>query len=157
MIFDNYYSLILLHLFVMRNVTLLFTMLVLLSLNHAYAQVGIGTTTPISMLEINGAVTNVTAFNTMGSTTIDFTKSNMAYSSANAGAFTLNGMKDGGTYTLAVQGGSPGICSFTGSNPSGITFVFKSTNNGSTVANKQTLYTFLVMGTTIYFYMVTGF
>jgi hypothetical protein len=133
------------------------SMLALFLSMSSYAQVGIGTTTPISMLEINGAVTNVTAFNTMGSTTIDFTKSNMAYSSANAGAFTLNGLKDGGTYTLAVQGGTSGICSFTGSNPSGTAFVFKSTNNGSTVANKQTLYTFLVMGTTIYFYMVTGF
>ena len=88
---------------------------------------------------------------------VDFTKSNMAYTSLSAGAFTLNGLKDGGTYTLAVQGGTSGICSFTGNNPAGTAFVFKSTNNGNTVATKQALYTFLVMGTTIYFYMVAGF
>ena len=122
-----------------------------------YAQVGIGTTTPIAMLDVNGAVTNVVAYNAGASAAIDFTKSNMAYTSLSAGAFTLNGLKDGGTYTLAVQGGTSGICSFTGSNPAGTAFVFKSTNNGNTVATKQALYTFLVMGTTIYFYMVAGF
>lgn len=122
-----------------------------------FAQVGIGTTSPISMLDVNGAVTNLVAYNAGTNTAIDFTKSNMAYTSLSAGAFTLNGLKDGGTYTLAVQGGTSGICSFTGSNPAGTAFVFKSTNNGSTIATKQTLYTFLVMGTTIYFYMVAGF
>ncbi|MFM2203887.1 MAG: hypothetical protein RLZZ605_851 [Bacteroidota bacterium] len=122
-----------------------------------FAQVGIGTSSPISMLDVNGAVTNLVAYNASTNTAIDFTKSNMAYTSLSAGAFTLNGLKDGGTYTLAVQGGTSGICSFTGSNPSGTAFVFKSTNNGSTIATKQTLYTFLVMGTTIYFYMVAGF
>jgi hypothetical protein len=122
-----------------------------------FAQVGIGTSSPISMLDVNGAVTNLVAYNAGTNTAIDFTKSNMAYTSLSAGSFTLNGLKDGGTYTLAVQGGTSGICSFTGSNPSGTAFVFKSTNNNSTIATKQTLYTFLVMGTTIYFYMVAGF
>jgi nucleoside permease NupC len=66
-------------------------------------------------------------------------------------------MKDGGTYTLAVQGTTSGISSFMGVNPSGTAFVFKSINNGTTIAGKDTLYTFVVMGTTVYVYMATGF
>jgi hypothetical protein len=30
-------------------------------------------------------------------------------------------------------------------------------NNGPTTSGKQTLYTFIVMGTTVYFFMVAGF
>ena len=114
--------------------------------------VGIGTTTPISKLDVNGSVTNVTSFNAGASTTIDFTQSNMAYTSASAGSFTLTGMKDGGTYTLAVQGTTSGTSSF-----SATAFTFKSPNNSVTTSGKQTLYTFLVMGTTVYYYMATGF
>jgi hypothetical protein len=119
--------------------------------------VGIGTTAPVSKLEVNGASTNTTAFNAAAATSIDFTKSNLAYTTANAGAFTLTGMKDGGTYTLAVQGATAGTASFTGSNPAATAFTFKSINNGATTASKHTLYTFLVMGTNVYFYMATGF
>ena len=36
-------------------------------------------------------------------------------------------------------------------------FTFYSTNNGATTSNKQTLYTFIVMGSKVYFYMATGF
>jgi hypothetical protein len=140
-----------------KKVLLLCVVFYSITTSTIFAQVGIGTTSPISMLDVNGAVTNLVAYNAGTNTAIDFTKSNMAYTSLSAGAFTLNGLKDGGTYTLAVQGGTSGICSFTGSNPAGTAFVFKSTNNGSTIATKQTLYTFLVMGTTIYFYMVAGF
>jgi hypothetical protein len=119
--------------------------------------IGIGTITPISKLDVNGSVTNVTSFNAGSSTSIDFTKSNMAYTSSSASSFTLTGMKDGGTYTLAVQGTSAGTSSFTGSNPSSVAFTFKSANNSVTTSGKQTLYTFLVMGTTVYYYMATGF
>jgi hypothetical protein len=119
--------------------------------------VGVGTTTPVSQLDVDGAVTNVTAFNAGSSTSIDFTKSNMAYTSSSAASFTLTGMKDGGTYTLAVQGTSAGTSSFTGSNPSSVAFTFKSANNSVTTSGKQTLYTFLVMGTTVYYYMAIGF
>lgn len=113
---------------------------------------GIGTSSPKSTLEVNGSATNTTAFDGGSGTTIDFTKSNLAYTSASAGAFTLNGIKDGGTYTLAVQGATSGITTFTST---GLTF--KYVNNGATAANKHTLYTLLVMGTTVYVYMSTGF
>lgn len=113
--------------------------------------VGIGTINPTSKLEINGAATNSSAFNAAAGTSIDFSKSNLAYTTANAGAFTLTNIKDGGTYTLAVQGATSGTSTFSATG-----FTFKSPNNGATIASKHTLYTFIVMGTTVYFYMTTG-
>ena len=103
-------------------------------------------------LDVNGAATNTTAFNAAASTTIDFTKSNLAYTSNNPSSFTLSGIKDGGTYTLAVQGTTSGTSAFLSGG-----FTFMSVNNGPTTSGKQTLYTFIVMGTTVYFFMTTGF
>jgi hypothetical protein len=76
----------------------------------------------------------------------------LAYTTASAGAFTLTNIKDGGTYTLAVQGTTSGTASFTAT-----TFTFRLVNNVATIAGRQTLYTFIVMGTTVYVYMTTGF
>jgi hypothetical protein len=90
--------------------------------------------------------------NSVAATTIDFSKSNLAYTTASAGTFTLTNIKDGGTYTLAVQGANSGISTFTCSG-----FIFKYVNNGITAPNKHSLYTFLVMGSTVYVYMATGF
>ena len=98
------------------------------------------------------AATNSVAHNAGAATTIDFSQSNLAYTTANPGAFTLTNLKDGGTYTLAVQGTTSGTASFTPG-----TFTFKSVNNGPTVSGKQTLYTFIVMGATVYYFMSVGF
>ena len=102
-------------------------------------------------LEVNGASTNTVAFNGGSATSIDFAKSNLAYTTASAGNFTLTGMKDGGAYTLAVQGATSGTAAFSQAG-----FTFKSINNAATTASKHTLYTFIVMGTNVYYSMVTG-
>jgi hypothetical protein len=115
-------------------------------------RVGIGTANPGSRLEVNGSATNTTAFNAVASSAIDFSNSNLAYTSANPGAFTLTNIKDGGTYTLSVQGTNSGTATFTAAG-----FTFRSTNNAQTIAGKHTLYTFMVMGTTVYFTMSTGY
>lgn len=122
-----------------------------LVLNPVGGYVGIGTNNPTSRLEVNGAATNSTAYNAGAGTSIDFTKSNLAYTTASAGAITLTGLKDGGTYTLAVQGATAGTAAFSATG-----FTFKSPNNGVTIASKHTLYTFIVMGTNVYYYMVSG-
>jgi hypothetical protein len=87
------------------------------------------------------AVTNRVAYNAGSTTSIDFSNSNLAYTTASPGAFTLTGMKDGGTYTLAVQGTTSGTASFT---ISGYTNVFL--GNYASVSLKETVYTFVVMG-----------
>ncbi len=114
--------------------------------------VGIGTTTPGSTLEVDGASTNKTAYNAGSGSTIDYSKSNLAYTAASATAFTLQNMKDGGTYTLSVRGATSGTSTFTASG-----FTVKYASNRATTANTETLYTFIVMGSTIYVYTTTGF
>jgi hypothetical protein len=124
---------------------------------QANGNIGVGTTAPGSRLEVNGSATNTTAFNLGSATAVTFNLSNLAYTTANPGAFNLQGMKDGGTYTLAVQGTTAAMSSFSGLNPAGTSFTFLSANNAITIAGKQTLYTFIVMGTTVYYYMAAGF
>jgi hypothetical protein len=115
--------------------------------------VGAEPTSGSAKFEVNGASTNTQSYASTGNgRNIDFTQSNLAYTSASAGAFTLTGLKDGGTYTLAVQGGTSGTSSFT---QSGITFHI--VNNTATTAGKHTLYTFIVMGNNAYVWMTKGF
>ena len=123
-----------------------------LVLNGRGGKVSVGSAVNPTAFEVNGAATNTTAFNAAAGTSIDFSKSNLAYTTASAGAFTLTNIKDGGTYTLSVQGATSGTASFTATG-----FTFRQINNGATSAGKHTLYTFLVMGTTVYVYMATGF
>ena len=117
--------------------------------------VGIGTTAPTSRLEVNGAATNTTSFNAVASTTIDFSRSNLAYTEASPGAFTLNNIKDGGTYTLSVRGANTTGAISTFTVRSGLT-VKGPHHNSPTTVNTETLYTFLVIGTYVYVYMATG-
>jgi len=121
-------------------------------INSVNGNVGIGTTVPTSKLTVDGAATNLSAYNGGSATSIDFANSNLAYTTSSPAAFTLTNLKDGGTYTLAVQGTTSGTASFS---QSGITF--KYVNNGATTAAKQTLYTIIMMGTTAYVYMAAGF
>jgi hypothetical protein len=106
--------------------------------------------------EFTKAATNSVAFDAGSSTSINFSNSNLAYTTATPQGFTLTGMKDGGTYTLAVQGSGTGTSSFSGTNPSGTTFNFTSLGNYAAVSGKHTLYTFVVMGTRVYFSMVSA-
>ncbi|WP_449399224.1 hypothetical protein [Chryseobacterium wanjuense] len=114
--------------------------------------VGIGSVTaPISKLEVNGSATNAVSYNAVAATTIDFSRSNLAYTTANPGAFTLQNVKDGGTYTLSVRGATAGTSTFTAAG-----FTVRYINNRTTVANTHTLYTLVVIGTVIYVYIATA-
>ena len=110
-----------------------------------------GTQTIGGQKSFDKAVTNSVAYNASAGTTIDFSNSNLAYTSANPGnTFTLNNMKDGGTYTLAVQGTTSGTAAFTTGFTNNI-----SLGNYTTVGGKQTVYTFVVMGNTVYYSMIS--
>jgi hypothetical protein len=122
-------------------------------------KVGIGTAPESASVkfEVDGAAANKAAYNAGSATSIDFGKSNLAYTTANAGAFTLSNLKDGGTYTLAVRGTTSNTSSFTATNTAGSAVTVKIVNSMATTANKETLYTILVMGSTAYVFVNTGF
>ena len=91
------------------------------------------------------------------STSIDFTNSNLAYSTYTLGSPTFNliGLKDGGTYTLAWQvpsnrGGTTALFSSPDASLS-----FRSLGNYPVVSSKDAIYTFVVIGTRVYYSMIS--
>lgn len=119
--------------------------------------VGIGVTTPQATLDVAGAIKSAAVSNS--GTTVDFATGNLQYTSASCGAITLNHLRSGGTYTLAVQGTTGGTCVFTaysGNGTGALTFKAGPVSMVQT-AGKDTLFTFLVMGTTVYAAAIDGY
>jgi hypothetical protein len=108
--------------------------------------------------KFNVAVTGASAFGTTLNT-IDFANSNLAYTTYTTSSnptFTLNNLKDGGTYTLAWQNTRTGsTANFQGTYSPGNNYTFKSLGNYQCVATYDAVYTFVVMGTTVYYSMAT--
>lgn len=121
------------------------------TINLMGGNVGIGTSSPAVKLDVMGAI--VSRVNNAGSgTTIDFSTSNVAYTSAVCGSFTLSNMQDGGAYTLVVTGNGTGPATFS---HSGLTV--KTTGTLTCTSAKHTVFTFLRAGSNVYVSMVTGF
>jgi hypothetical protein len=113
--------------------------------------VGVGTSTPASKLEVNGAATNIVAFNAGSNSSIDFTKSNLAYTTATGTSFTLSGLKDGGAYTLILTSTTnTGTASFSASG-----FTIKNMSTSAMTSGKEHIYSFIVAGTKVYVSMNT--
>lgn len=99
-------------------------------------------------LEVSGNIKQSTGqfysdpFDNSASLTFDFNNGNFQYTSASCGAVTLQNMKNGGSYTIAIQGTTSGTCTFT---HSGETFLF-SPANGPTISGTETTYTFFKNG-----------
>lgn len=121
-------------------------------------KVGVGTNAPRAALEVNGAIVSKPATNNSTST-VNFLTGNIQYTTANCGAYQLDNMKDGATYTFIVQGATSAICSFTAysGEGTGALTVHLPTDHGSTAANKHTVYTFLVAGTHVYTTWMYGY
>ena len=115
------------------------------------ANVGIGTSTPSSKLVVDGAARNLAAISN-GTATIDFNTGNLQYTTANCGAFNLHNLKDGGSYTFAVQGATSATCSFNAYSDAGVTglTMHLPTDHAATTVSKHTIYTFVVLGTHAY-------
>jgi hypothetical protein len=94
------------------------------------------------------------------STSIDFSTGNVQYTSASCGSITMNNMKDGSTYTLAVQGTTSGTCVFTaysGSGTTGPLSVLYPPDFGATTATYQTLFSFVVVNGVVYVTWIPGY
>nr|WP_315163484.1 hypothetical protein [uncultured Flavobacterium sp.] len=122
---------------------------------YQMGNIGIKTNAPNSTLTINGSANNLLAYDAGTDTTIDYSQSNLAYTTADAGnTFDLQNIKDGGTYTLAVQGSVSGTANFTSA---GFTVHLPVDNGPSVVTGgKHSIYTILVLGTHVYMSWITG-
>lgn len=107
-----------------------------------------------SQTVVTGQATLAASYNAGSATTLDFNNGNMQYTTASCGAFTLNNLLDGGSYTIAVQGATAGTCTFSATGVS--TWKF-SPANGPTIASTHSVYSFVRMGSTVYVTWSTGF
>jgi hypothetical protein len=113
--------------------------------------VGIGTSSPDSKLEVNGSATNTNSINT-SSDTINYSLSNIAYTSSTSGTITLTNIKDGGAYTLISTATSVSTeVSFTV--PTGFSIIGMGTVPRT--INKRHIYSFIVAGSIVYVTMGT--
>jgi len=113
--------------------------------------VGIGTSSPDSKLEVNGSATNTNSINT-SSDTIDFSLSNIAYTNNTSSNITLTNIKDGGAYTLISTSRNVSTeVSFTV--PTGFSIIGMGTVPRT--FNKQHIYSFIVAGSIVYVTMGT--
>lgn len=113
--------------------------------------VGVGTTAPRAMLDVNGAIVGAPAV-LNGTTTIDFSFGNMQYTAANCGSFALRNMKDGGSYSFLVQGTGAATCSFTahGTADTSVPLTVRMPpDHGAVTSTRMTLYSFMVYGSTV--------
>ncbi len=120
--------------------------------------VGIGTTTPNALLQVAGTITGNPGVSN-ASTTIDFSTGNLQYTTANCQAYILHNVKDGGSYTFAVQGATAATCSFTAFSDAGTTAltVHLPPDHGATTVSKHTLYNLMNLGGHVYIAWTPGY
>jgi hypothetical protein len=120
--------------------------------------VGIGTTAPRTALDVSGAIVSRPALS-VAAGTVDFASNNLSYTSQNCRAFALHNLKDGGSYTLAVFGTTSALCSFTAYSDAGSTALTLKLppDHTWTLEGKSTVYTFVVLGTTVIASWIPGY
>ncbi|MBP6041169.1 MAG: hypothetical protein KA509_05120 [Flavobacterium sp.] len=117
-----------------------------------YNTVGLGSNTTVIgndatiLTAFHGAYTNYASNDAASATTIDFSKSNIAYTAAPDNSITLTNLRDGGIYYLATTATSVAdVVSFTAAN-----FTFKYMGTTARISGKTHMYRFVVAGTTVF-------
>jgi hypothetical protein len=125
---------------------------------HNSGNVGIGTSSPRSALDVAGVFLESPSF-TNSSTTIDFANGNIQNTTASCGAFILNNLKDGGSYMLIVKGATAGKCTFTGYTgiAVGALIVHMPPDNAATTAATHTIFNIVVSGGDVYVAWTPGY
>lgn len=129
--------------------------------------VGIGTTTPASTLDVTGSgrfsgqATSGSQTITGGTTAIDWNNGNSISTDYNCGSsFAFANLRDGGSYTLLVTDTGTTQCNFstttTGTNAGTVTYRFKPANAARTAAT-YTVYTLQRIGSVVLVSWASGF
>jgi hypothetical protein len=121
--------------------------------------VGIGTTTPRTSLEVNGVISGPPVTADDGDAFINFATSNTRFTTANCQAFRLDNLKDGAHYTFVVKGTTSTTCSFTGWTGVGTgtsLTVHLPPDHAATTVSTHTVYSFFVAGSDVYMSWVSG-
>jgi hypothetical protein len=121
--------------------------------------VGIGATSPRGLLDVQGGTILSTPEVSNSTSTIDFSKGNIQYTSNSCGSFQFNNLKDGGSYTFIVKGTSSATCSFTAYSDAGSTAltVHMPPDNGATTGSKHTIFSIIVGGSDVYVAWTPGY
>ncbi len=129
-----------------------------LLLNPFGGNVGIGTTSPRSILDVSGAITGK-ASTLNGTATVDFSVGNIQHTTSSCGAFNFWNLKDGGTYMFVVKGTTSATCSFTAYSDGGTTglTVHLPPGHGATTTGGHTLYNIAVSGGDVYIAWTPGY
>jgi hypothetical protein len=129
--------------------------------------VGIGTTNPSELLEVNGntrvagQLSTGSQVITGGTTSINWNNGNSISTDYDcASAFSFANLRDGGTYTLVVTGTGTTQCTFstttTGTGAGTVSYRFKPANAART-ATSHTVYTLMRVGSIVYVSWASGF
>lgn len=114
-------------------------------------KVGVRTTIPTSIFEVNGSATNSTSNNESNGNIIDFSLSNISISSTTDPNIILTNIKDGGAYILILSATTV----TTNAIFSSTDFTFKYMGTANRTNGKQHIYSFIVVGTVVYVTMAT--
>lgn len=116
------------------------------------------TSTTNAKVEVDGQI--LSKVNDAGAAVaIDWNNGNLQYTTASCTNFVFSNMYDGGTYTLIVKGATAATCAFSQTTPDALpagNFAFVPAI-APTTAGKQTVFTFLRAGTTVYVTWIAGF
>lgn len=127
--------------------------------------VGIGSATPGSKLDVGGTVRGASLSAASASITtaaIDFSVANSVSTSYDCagGSLSLANLRDGGSYVIVVTSATTAQCSFntsvTGTDAATVTYKFN-IPNGPRIASSETIYNLMRVGSKVYISWNTGF